>query len=154
MSLRNHLTALTSLFLITILTFGFVIYTGFYLEAVFISGSMWLLVGIPTIYLHLEYYLTGRGTSVILHGNQIEIEKDGRQIMLLRENVKEVILFKSMGTLTPMESYHFAIIKTVPGQTVMINCLMISDVEEALKDFAPVTIRHKKIFSSIRFCRY
>jgi hypothetical protein len=148
-NLRNQLFALTAIGLHTVGAVIGLLYFGFEMIAIAIFGAMWLAVLIPTIFLHIEYYAANRGMTITIDKLGIEFEKKGVKSVIKKSDIKEIFLFKSAGTLTPMESYHFARIVAKEEEIVVTN-LIISDVEQGLKDLNFGNIkRFKRIFSSI-----
>jgi hypothetical protein len=103
---------------------------------------------VPTIFLHVEYYLANRHLSIEILRDAIEVEREGVKSKIAKSDIKEIVLFKSASTLTPMESYHFARIAANSEELVITN-LITPDVEESLKVLGLGIQRKKGVVSSI-----
>lgn len=119
---------------------------------------MYSIVFVPSLYLHIEYYLTN-------HNQQVEIKEDSVTLIVAdrivstyqASDIQKVDLFKSAALdkggiqIMPIDSYHFARIIPKAGNEIIVTCLIASDVEAAVKELKGVPIeRKKKLFSSTK----
>lgn len=120
-------------------------------------GGFWTLLTILVSYLHIEYYLENRGQCIVILDNRIEIESRNEKKRSYRfEDLKKIVLYKSASLdkggmpILPMEFYHYARIVPKEGADIIITCLMISDVEEAVKKIRFVSYdRRKQLFATL-----
>lgn len=156
-SLNNHFNAIKFHVFGTAIMITVLYFLKWDSNAVLIFLFFWLAYFIPTMYLHIEYYLKNRGQHLeILENEVILYDRRGQVRRYQNKELQKVILYKSASLdkggipLTPLESYHYARIIPKQGEEIIVTCLMAADVEEAIKHIKWVPYeRKKRLFASL-----
>ena len=118
-----------------------------------VFGGLWVLLTIPVVFLHLEYYLRNRNMYFEIGENHILVKEGLKNEVDYRfEDLSKVILYKSASIdkggipFTPIEFYHYARVIPKNGGEIIITCLMTPDVEAAVSKLKWVSYERKKIF--------
>jgi len=116
-------------------------------------GLFWILVTIPVLYLHIEYYIKNRNEYIEITDDQISVKVVGKDTRNYRfADLDKIILYKSASQdkggmpILPLEFYHFARIIPKHGKDIVITCLMTPDVEGAIREIKWVAYDRRKIF--------
>ena len=107
----------------------------------------------PAIYLHIEYYLRNRNERLEILDNRILYhDRTGVVKSYATQDLERIVLYMSASLdkgniqFTPIESYHFAKIRSKSGQEIVVTCLMTRDLEKAMKMIGGVMLERKKTF--------
>lgn len=161
--LKNHYKPLKFL-IYGSLMFGFTIYVinqnGTYSTQVgrFLT-IYYLALTLPTLFLHIEYYLRNRNdvftldvlNKTICLNNQDRIRFD--EIEKITYFMPPVWHRKGFVRFLPFEDYHYARIVMKNGTSFIFTCLLSHDVEDALKDISGVTLEKKQVLVASMFFR-
>lgn len=158
-TINNHLTALKFHIIGTFIMVVALYFLRWDQDAIMIFSFFWLAYFIPAIYLHSEYYLKNYDQRLEILENEIILhERNGEVRKYRSQDLQKVVLYKSASLdkggipLTPMESYHYALIVPKHGTEIIVTCLMAPNVEEAIKLIKGVSYeRKKRLFASLNF---
>jgi len=159
-SLANQLKALSFLIFGTLLMLATLIVLDFQTAMLISFGSIWFVLALPSLYLHVEYLLINTNTVLEVGNNQLLLKTASGAVNKIYsfDELRKIVLFKSASLdrggfpMTPIEMYHYARITTATGEEIIITCLMTPDVEEILKKIKRISYERKKqLFSSINF---
>ena len=120
---------------------------------------MFIVLVLPTAYIHYDYYNHGRNYSYEINDRGIIQFKNDKFVTFDRANFKEIKLYMSGTRLIgsavknfPFEDYYYAKIITVKGEELLISCLFhkkIDDLLESLYREVPLT-KEKRFYPSIQ----
>lgn len=119
----------------------------------------WVVYTVPALYLHLEYYFKNRGQQLkILEEEFMFRSRSGEEKRYKSDELQKIILYKSASLdkgglqLSAIESYHYAKIIPKQGEEIIITCLLVADVEKAIKQIKCGQYeRKKRLFASLNF---
>jgi hypothetical protein len=158
-TINNHLTALRFHIIGTVIMVVILYFLHWENSAVTIFSFFWLAYFIPAIYLHAEYYFKNHGQRLEILENEIILhDRNGEVRSYGDRDLQKVVLYRSASLdkggvpLTPMESYHYAVIVPKKGAEIIVTCLMAPNVEEAIKVMKGLSYeRKKRLFASSNF---
>ena len=124
-------------------------------------AGFWILFTLPVIYLHFEYLAANRAMTIEIDFNNQKIavsKNDALQRRVSFQEIEKTIIYKS-GSLDKggfpiltLEYYYFAKIVCKDGFSIVITCLMASDLDNVIRQMTWVPYERKKIlFSSINY---
>ncbi|MES2560981.1 MAG: hypothetical protein V4590_14640 [Bacteroidota bacterium] len=109
----------------------------------------YLVLLIPTLFLHIEYYLKNKNDILTIDTCQ-ELISINEQRPISFNEIEKITFFmppvwhrKGIIRLLPFEDYHYAKIKMKNGEYFVFTCLMAYRVEEALELISGVVIEKK-----------
>lgn len=128
-------------------------------------NSLWVGIAfygvflLPSLYLHLQYYMKNRGQIIQIFENELVVRNDGKAEEIIKfSDIKKITLCKSASIdkggiqMTPLESYHFARLMLKNGESLFITNLIAPDVERAISLIKWVPYeRHKGLFLHLGF---
>jgi hypothetical protein len=139
-TLRNHLKALSFHLLGTLMMLVVLLWLHFDKDITLIFAVFWLVYTIPTLYLHIEYYLQNKHDMFIIANQEITVEKHGKQTTYLARDIKEIVVYMAPNIIKgnyfrflPIESYYYGHVKTITGQDLIITSLLTPNVRDVLK---------------------
>lgn len=151
---RNHFKSLEHLIYGSImmsLAIYYILKTDGYTEGIpVIFCTIYLINFIPTLFLHIEYYLKNRNDILIIDISEKTISINGQKPIFFSEieNIAYVMPpvwhRKGFIRLLPFEDYHYAKIKMKNGEQFIFTCLMAYRVEDVLKQISGVPIEKRK----------
>lgn len=158
---RNNVKSLEFLFYGSILFAGLVyilcINEGYSKDLVIFFSLYYSILLVPTLYLHIEYYLMNRNDVLIIDAVEKKIIINAQKPISFNE-IEKIIYFmppvwhrKGLIRLLPFEDYHYARIKMKNGDQFLFTCLMAYRVEDALKQIAEIVIEKRKILFASTF---
>jgi hypothetical protein len=158
-TLKNHFKSLSFLLITLVLILGGCLLLRLEVEAIFFAFAFYSIFFLPSLYLHIEYYLKNRGQRVEILESEIRLyDRDGRLKKYASEDLEKVILYKSASLdkggipLTPVEVYHYARIISKQGGEIVITCLLAPNVELLVRMLKGVSVERKKqFFASLKF---
>jgi len=126
-------------------------------DALLAFGIWFVIMTIPVIYLHIEYYLKNRGQEVIIKDEELTvISRKGNTYKFKLAELNKVVLYKSASLdkggipITPFELYNYARIITKSDKQIIITCLMYPKLEEVINELKGVQkIRKKRLFCTL-----
>lgn len=129
----------------------------FNIEFVVIFGGMYVLLTLPILYLHIEYYIANKKQEITIKGEELTvITQNGNTHKFKFTELSKVILYKSASLdkggiqFTPIESYHYARIITNSEKQIIVTCLMFPKLEEVVNELKGVQkIRKKRLFCTL-----
>jgi hypothetical protein len=129
----------------------------FNIDFVVIFGGMYVLLTLPLLYLHIEYYIANRKQEITIKDDEIAvITQNGNTHIFKFTELSKVILYKSASLdkggiqFTPIESYHYARIITKSEKQIIVTCLMFPKLEEVVNELKGVQkIRMKRLFCTL-----
>ena len=115
-----------------------------------------LIFLIPTLVIHLQYYVENKSIAMLIDKNQIRIIVNRKEqftfhiqdISLIELCLSPAQYFKSSFLNTPFDTYYYAKIKLKTGKSFVITSLLI-DKQETLEFKGVKIIRHKIFFPII-----
>lgn len=156
-SASNQLRAMSFHFMGTFFMFVVLYLLKFNSDFVIIFAGMFVLLTLPLLYLHIEYYIANRKQKIIIKDEEFTIIKQNGNILKFKfTELSKVILYKSASLdkggiqLTPIESYHYARIITKSEKQIIVTCLMYPKLEEVVNELKGVQkIRKKRPFCTL-----
>jgi hypothetical protein len=150
--LRNHFQASWLIFfwigLMTIL-YGFIL--DFNLAGMTAFIFLILLFLIPTLIMHIQYWIKNYGMAIDITSDGIILETGGFRKTYKTEEIKEIIFRKSANLDPPVSMYFFptdnycyAQFNFKNGESLIITSLLDPKIENDLKKFNDVKITRKK----------
>ncbi len=166
-TIENHWKALGFLIFITlaILVFYLVKFNVINSNSFIQNGLIiyYLINFLPVLYLHNEYYYNNKGITIEIDSyagkfNKIvRTEKTGKVETYGLDDLNKIEIYMPPNLYNgrsvrymPFEDYHYARIYTNSGKEIIITCLMVRNVEDAIKKITGVPIERKiRLFASI-----
>ena len=112
--------------------------------------SLYYMLLLPTLFLHLEYYAMNKRSIIEINTLQRIISINEKQIISFDE-IEKIILYmppvwhrKGFIRLLPFEDYHYSKIKMKNGKQLVFTCLLAPKVEEAMKALSGIPLEKKK----------
>lgn len=147
--------ALSGLFLgtvIMLIAVYFVIQADGYSDGIpIIFGTGYLIILIPTLFLHIEYYLKNRNDILIIDTSEKTISINEQKSIFFNQ-IESIIYVmppvwhrKGIIRLLPFEDYHYAKIKMKNGEEFIFTCLMAYRVEDVLEQISGIAIEKRKM---------
>lgn len=115
--------------------------------------SVYLVFCLPSFYVHIIYYLENRCQTILIDVDEVTLIQNGNEIIKYNSTeLLKVIIYKpatldkeSYGLqFTPFESYNYARIIPIKGKEIVFTCLLLPDVEKAVKIIKGVTFERRK----------
>jgi hypothetical protein len=156
-SASNQLRVLSFHFMGTIFMLVALYLLKFNIDFVVIFGGMYVLLTLPLLYLHIEYYIANRKQEITIKDDELTvITQNGNTHKFKFTELSKVILYKSASLdkggiqFTPIESYHYARIITKSEKQIIATCLMFPKLEEVVNELKGVQkIRKKRLFCTL-----
>jgi hypothetical protein len=158
---KNHLKSLEFLISGTFLFGGLVYFLyrteGYSAGLINFFSIYYLVLLLPTLYIHIEYYLRNRNDVLIINPAAETITINNRDPICFVEietivYVMPPVWHRKRGIrLLPFEDYHYAKIKMKNGDFFIFTCLMAYRVEDALKSIKGVPIEKNKLLLATTF---
>lgn len=157
---RNHFKSLEFLIFGSLMFTGlvYILYKneGYSKDLVNFFSIYYLIFLIPTLFIHIEYYLKNKNDVLIIDSSERTIIINKQKPILFSEIDNIIYIMppvwhrKGFIRLLPFEDYHYAKIKMKNGKQFIFTCLMAYRVEDALKQISGVpTEKRKFLFASI-----
>jgi hypothetical protein len=134
----------------------YIIYAANFDSSVFIYViiPMFIVLVLPTAYIHYDYYIHGRNYSYEINDRGIIQFKNDKFVTFDRANFKEIKLYMSGTRLIgsgvknfPFEDYYYAKITTIEGDEILISCLFSKKIDELLVSlYSEVPVTKNKYF--------
>jgi hypothetical protein len=158
----KHIKALSILLIILIVSSSILLYLGLNIRSIiYILIPFTIVLILPTIYIHLNYYTIGRRHIYELKEDGIIVTENEKSVIYSRENFKTLDFYMSGTRFAglalrnfPFEDYYYAKIIMNNEQEIIISCLFSKKIDKILtslykevpvnkiKDFYP-TIQDK-----------
>jgi hypothetical protein len=112
----------------------------------------YLVLLIPTLFLHIEYYLINKNDTVNINAIQKTITFNNQKSFVFNDIEKIILVLtpvlyrKGIIRIMPFDNYHYAIIKMKDSRQFIFTNLMAFRVEEVMKLISGVPIDKKKCF--------
>jgi hypothetical protein len=149
-NLKNHFIISEFTWSMTLILFGAWWYFDYDPDILLIGGLFHFLFTIPAIYLHISYTIRNAGEEIEITSNEIIVRKNGKEKKYSSSDLSKIIVYKSASLdragipFTAMEYYRYARIVAKTGEEIIITCLMVLDVEGAVKQLTGVSYERKK----------
>ncbi|AYN03974.1 hypothetical protein [Flavobacterium sp. 140616W15] len=154
----KHVKASLLLIMIFLVIIFIIYYIGLNAKnSLYIILPMFILLILPTLYVHLNYYNEGKGFVYELNKDEIKVINDNGVIIFHKENFKKIEIYMSGTRLAglvirnfPFEDYYYAKIIMNDGKEIIISCLFSKKIDKILpslygeiplvkiKDFYPI----------------
>jgi hypothetical protein len=139
----KHLKALSILLIILFISSSIILYLGLNIKSVaFIFISFFIILVLPTVYIHLNYFNEGKGYTYEINENEISVSKDGHHLIFNKENFKIIEYYMSGTKLSgqairnfPFEGYFYAKIIMNDGNEVVLSCLFSMEIDKILTSY-------------------
>jgi hypothetical protein len=124
---------------------------GYSKELVSFFSVYYLVLLIPTLFLHIEYYIINKSDIFKIDTNEMTITINNKipisfnEIESINYYMPPVWHRKSKIRILPFEDYHYAKIKMKNDEQFTFTCLMAYQVEEALKEISGILIIKRKL---------
>lgn len=152
---RNNIKALEFLIYGSLLFAGlvYVLYKneGYSTDLVQFFSVYYFILLVPTLFLHIEYYIKNKNDVLIIDASQktITINEQNPISFSEIESITYVMppVWHRKGTIRflPFEDYHYAKIIIKGGGEFIFTCLMAYRVEDALKQISGVKVLKRKL---------
>ena len=158
-SFRNHFVALFSLIVFSVLLVGLIFYSNFDEGMTIAAIGALILDGIPTLYLHIEYYLTNKSEKYKVNYDELIRYKNGISTSFKVSDIEKIKIYLSPSLyrgsdlhFLGIEAYHYARVYLNTGEELIITCLLTLKVEKALRLLKGVKIeRQKRLFNILEW---
>ena len=146
----NHLKVTGFLWQTALLIYVAGYFINFDQEIFLVVFAFYSLFAIPSIYLHTEYLIKNGGQAIRIEGDRFVVIQRSKSVDYKFTDMKKVILYKSASLdkggipLSPVESYHYARIVTKSNEELIITCLLVPKVDEAINLLKGVKFERKK----------
>ncbi|MBV6645966.1 MAG: hypothetical protein KI790_10980 [Cyclobacteriaceae bacterium] len=124
-------------------------------QSILVAFGVYGVFFIPSLYLHIEYWVENHGQIVKLYNDRLTIAKGSDLIDYSFESMECVTLFKAASLdrggipVSPLEFYNFARIDMKSGEKVVLTCLLTPKVDKITDQIKGVKfVRKKKLFAS------
>lgn len=147
---KNHITVSGFTWIMTAILFGVWRYLNYDPDFLLIGGLFHLLFTIPALYLHIEYSIRNAGEEIEINHNEIIVRKNGQESRYSSSDLAKIVVYKSASLdrggipFSAMEYYRYARITAKSGDEIIITCLMVLDVEGAVRQLTGVPYERKK----------
>ncbi len=161
--LKNHLTALKSVFIVLILMSCAIAYvgskSGYDLDIFVFFGIFTVLNVGPAIVLHLEYYSCNKKKKYWISKNSI-VEFQGEFERSFKvEEIDRIVFYMPPSVLKgseikflAIEEYYFAKVIFKNNESIILTCLLSNKLESVLSQLENIKIvRKKALFASVSF---
>jgi len=139
----KHIKALSILLIIVIISSSILFYLRLNIRSiiyVFIPFTIVLIL--PTIYIHLNYYNIGKGHIYELKEDGITVTENEKFVTYSKENFKTLEFYMSGTRFAglalrnfPFEDYYYAKIIMNNEQEIIISCLFSKNIDQILTSF-------------------
>lgn len=121
---------------------------------VYVIIPMFIVLVLPTAYIHYDYYNHGRNYNYDINDKGIIQFKKDKSVKYDRANFKEIKLYMSgtrlIGSVVknfPFEDYYYAKIITFEGEEIIISCLFSKKIDKLLLSlYSEVPLTKMKCF--------
>jgi hypothetical protein len=147
---KNHIVVSEFTWTSILILLGIWWYLDYDSDVLFIGGLFHLVFSIPALYMHVEYSIRNAGEEIEINPNELIVRKNGLEHSYHNSDLAKIIVYKSASLdrggvpLSAMEYYRYARIITKKGDEIIITCLMVLKVEEAVKTLQGVPYERKK----------
>mgnify|MGYP000269958365 CR=1 FL=1 len=160
-TLWNQIRVLDSFLIVTcfILLLSFLLKLN--LMGIAYAFGVYSVFALPAFYIHVLYYFENRNQEIEINSQEVILRLNGQQTLRYSlGQLSKIILYKPATLdkkgfgfqVTPIESYNYARIVPVTGKEIVITCLMLTDVEEAIRPLVKDNVsyeRRKGLFFTI-----
>lgn len=108
----------------------------------YIVIALYVILIVPTLYVHLNYYNEGKGCVYELNKDEIKVIKGGDILVFYKEDIKTIELHMSGTRLSglvirnfPFENYYYAKIIMNDNTKIIISCLFSDEIDKILPSF-------------------
>jgi hypothetical protein len=111
---------------------------------------------LPVLYLHLEYYYYNRGVELEISSYEKSLSytnKLGIKQTYSFNDLAKIELYMAPSwhrgsnfQLMPFEQYHYARIYTKNDKEIIVTCLLVQRVQDAVKQITGIPLENKKTF--------
>ena len=150
LSLRNQFKALNFSIIGSIIMVIALYFLNFNPDAIRIFGIFWMVITLPALYLHFEYWIENRRKSIQIESDKLILTQGNKSVIYKITNIEKVILYKSASLdkggipLSPIESYHYVRIIMKSQDELIITCLLAPKVEEVVNLLKGVKYERRK----------
>lgn len=149
-SLSNSLYVLRFHLIGTILMIVFLLlYTSDY-SLIFICGIFWIIVTVPVLLLHVDYYIKNRNQVIEISSENIKVKIGERVQIFEMTDIDKIIIYKSASLdkggfpIMAMESYNFIRIIFKSKVNIVITCLMYKRPFNLIQRFPNIKFERKR----------
>ncbi|MCF8301815.1 MAG: hypothetical protein K9I94_00965 [Bacteroidales bacterium] len=154
---RNHIGALQSLLIVSVIFIGILIWFQFSIDAVIGISILWGIDAITSLYLHFEYLSKNKGEEYEVRDSELIRRKDGKETIYKNDEIEKIIVYLSPALyknsnfhFLAIEGYHYAIIKMKNGEKLILTSLLAPRIDKSLKQIRGVLFeKRKRLFCSI-----
>lgn len=160
---KNQFKALEFALFILLFTIACMLYF-YYTDPMFrLQIFIWLFLIqlIPVLYLHFEYLIINRGSSLVVNNDlsALKYMKDHEVVDLNFNQIARIVLYMPPSAyrgnierkmqFLPVEPYSYAVVYSNEGDKIIITSLMVPDVYKELGKMKGVSIdKKKRLFAS------
>lgn len=156
-TVRNHMSALQSLLIVSVLFIGILIWFQFSIDAIIGVSILWGIDAITSLYLHFEYLAKNKGEEYEIRDTELIRWKGGEETIYKNDEIEKIIVYLSPALyknsnfhLLAIEGYHFAVVKLKTGEELMLTCLLAPRIDKSLKQMRGVLFeKRKRLFCSM-----
>jgi len=158
-SFRNHYVALASVPFFAVFFTIVIVWFQFDKSIMFAAAIWFLLNAIPTLYLHIEYWIKNKDEEYEVHFDELVRYKDGETTVYKVSDIERIKVYMSPALyrgsnlhFLGIEAYHYARVHLKSGEELIITCLLTSKVEKALRGLRGVKVeRKKRLFNTLEW---
>ncbi len=149
-TIKNQLRVLWYQIVGTISMFGICYFYNFDKDItnVFIIG--WLVYTLPTVYLHIEYYIANRNFSLEISNTNLVVKKGEKSTQYSIDEIEKVYLYKAKNLdkkqiqIVSMESYYYFKLVTNKGEEIILTCLLDPKIDDIINGIKGLDIIRKR----------
>lgn len=150
---KNHFRAVPFMVVNIILSFLAVWYFRFDQTSILLFTIYLVIITLPTIVVHLEYYSNDQDKTIELSENEIKIhyKRGSHNVILKTSDIDKITIYRSANfnkiPMLPTEFYFYAKVFAHPGnESIIITSLMLSNSCDELKILKNIPVEFKGTF--------
>jgi len=150
----NHLRVLSFHLFGTLLMLIALFYLHFSTDAVLVFLVIWVVYSLPVVILHIRYLNLNKEVEYEVYSNKIVQRKSGEVKVITTTEIKKIIIYMAPNKrnsngiqLLPFESYYYMKVVLKNGESLIITCLLVSNLKLFMSTIQGVYYQHtRKLF--------
>jgi hypothetical protein len=156
-SARNHIAALQSLLIISVIFISILIWFQFSIDAIIGVSILWGIDAVSSLYLHFEYLAKNKDEEYEVGDTELIRRKGGEETVYKNDEIERIIVYLSPALyknsnfhFLAIEGYHYALVKIKTGKELILTCLLAPRIDKSLKQMRGVLFeKRKRLFCNI-----
>jgi hypothetical protein len=124
-------------------------------QFILIASVLCLAVVLPTVYLHIRYYLYTLDDKLEVNQDNFSYEHRGKKISFGFKDIKQIISYKTPPAMEkrlhwlPWASYNFTEIILQDDSSVILTCYLVNEPEFKINGQEFIVHKEKKLFPDL-----